>query len=1471
MTDPTEHAQQVTLESELLRDGVDSVVVEALSKWQRDKETSIAFDRWLTQGMSGAKVASVVLSGPEFSGRLIMKVCPPGSRTAGEPSRHRKALEEGPKLFAETHLVGQPIEPVHVPGGAKVMFQEVAGGSLQAMRLLSAWHGRQLPELAGAVASSVLEDWNPRPSDMPRKLVADYLRSHLGTLTAKGGLGATLAGQLTYNPDDGSTPLWITLPVGEVVPNVVAWLEKPEWPGLNPDHVMSIVGRAHGDLHGDNILLPVGSKPPEEAYRLIDLSAYEVDAPLSRDLAHLTLSLIIRDLVGLTEVQRVALAAFLVDPELDSGIALQVAGLCNLANDIAQAGEKYAEGLAMADDWRDLYTLSLIANALLFATREQTVAPRERAWCYELACTALGRLFAQRGLQPPTDQAPDYGFAANSVGDWDISEAVEQLSAACERWSARRTVIAVVDSSSLSTAACKKFTRLGWSVVVELNPATDTDGGWLHASAESNGIPRLRLPGQDLLFGDHSTTWIAAAGLSNVNPVSPCEGLRQWRSAYLPFVRKSLDVLSRYSTRPVTVVCLGEGSSAERAVIEECLDVFEERVKIVMVSATGPGAIVEYDPQLIHANPSDLLAALPDQPVSPIRGRTPRIPAKDGPTDIPKDLLARFEDTTTLLHSEVGAESEGGEFEVGAFYRGRPISWFELDSHLDLPRAVTGDFVQQVRAALEQRDTLRVMLAHSPGAGGTTIARRVAWTLKDDFPTIVARAVQDDVILADLVSDLAKITGKPVLLALELVAEATLDRLYDMLRASGVPTVLLITARRTTLGRTHDAVPQGRGEVVRTVQPQLGLRVGPMRRGTDRREMAQHFANLAPDRADALFALAGEDSHLSVPFFYALTAFVEDFEGLSGYVEQFVTGINSTDREVLVLLALAHRFSGVPVPEELFAGLLGVPSSHQIELRRHVDERLLGLLVEESQGMWRLSHSLVAEEVLRQLLVPPAVSRSRGEWTAALPQWCLRLITHAGEVFRNRLPRDLKILLDRLFTIRDAREPVELHNNTSAYTELLQQLSAPGRKEVLHALVKTFPEESHYWGHYGRLLSYDSRDFVSALKAVDQAISIAPSDPLLHHMRGVVFRNETRSFIEDSRDAKGDPREKERTILKLVESARSSFQQVSKLDDSNEYGHITLAQMCIRVIEFGYSISGAGTYSGFLARPSAGGYRDLLGDAEEALDAALEIRGSDRISRVAAEAEVELLKVYDDYQALLQGWRNLLDRPGIYKPSVRRRLARVYRQRHGSWQKANPRDIKQAVELLNDNLMDNPRDFASLREWLQAARFLPASLDWAADYVTTWARAEPFSREALFYDYVLAGLRVLDGQDSAMPEYRRKLQLCRERTANFGNRRFNYEWLGQGSELGRLVAHDNLREWNRRENAPAPSYLTRLEGRVERIAGPASGVIDFGRGIHAFCVPRRANLVRGIHENRSVTGLLAFRYDGPEAWAVELS
>ena len=144
----------------------------------------------------------------------------------------------------------------------------------------------------------------------------------------------------------------------------------------------------------------------------------------------------------------------------------------------------------------------------------------------------------------------------------------------------------------------------------------------------------------------------------------------------------------------------------------------------------------------------------------------------------------------------------------------------------------------------------------------------------------------------------------------------------------------------------------------------------------------------------------------------------------------------------------------------------------------------------------------------------------------------------------------------------------------------------------------------------------------------------------------MIFRNQIRNLTRERIRLPVTPSEREREILALVEPARLAFRTASELDDASEYGYIALAQMCVMVIEFGYRHSESKTYGGFLARADSGIYRELLAEADESIDAAQEIRGADRPSFAAEEAELGIVKLYDDYQALLQGWRS----PGPRRP-----------------------------------------------------------------------------------------------------------------------------------------------------------------------------------------------------------------------------
>ncbi|WP_405699644.1 hypothetical protein OG209_14435 [Streptomyces sp. NBC_01383] len=1436
----------------------DAAVHIALDNWLAESRAVLHFERWITPGLSGALIATVVLNPPDRPARgLIMKICPPGKVTGKEVRRHSEALEASPS-FAAAHLVTQPIPAISGKGGWAIMFQEVAGGSLRSIRPLSAIQGDDLSRVIATVGRSVLADWNPAPRSEPLHAVALF-RELLGSRIDKGGPLDRLSSQMTYGAgNESSTPIWITSRTGGVVPNALTWSSVDAWQEMLRDSQLMVVrGHAHGDLHGDNILIPQRPRVDPAAYRLIDLSACTADAPLVRDPIHLLLSVLIHEVADLSQLKRQAVSAILVDPSVERSEYLQVSGLAELIKTVRQVGDGFASELGLRDQWQDQTQIALAANALLFALRLTDASMQQ--WCFDLACEALSRLCQTWGLEAPSSAPSASLNGALENINLDTARAYERLSEVCEHWSATRVTILVVDSSRLSQDARAKISANRWRVVVDLNSSTDADGGWAAGSTVQRDR-RLVTDGQDPLFGRSSTVWLAAAGLSDTDPIDPVADLRRWRFRHRRFVAQSMELLAQGTSHPATVVCLGEPRGAERAVVEACVDAFGERASVVVASATDSGYLSEYEATYIPSNPNDLLSAVPE-PTSPIDdSRKATIPGQSGTVVLSEEMIRRYSDWMDLLHSEVGVAGDR-DIEPDAFYKGRPITWFELDLGLDVDRKETAMLIDEVlRPSLRQRNTLRVTLTHAPGAGGTTMARRVAWDLRSEFPTVYVRGPVDETILVQAVGELAQLCDTSVLVVAELVPEPTMRSAFEALRASSVPAVLLITTRR---GSSYGKVSSANGQ--QADRRNKSQYIGALESREERHEMARRFTDLAPDRSVELFELAARAGDNNVPFFYGLTAFGVEFKGLYSYVEQFVNHLSEGEREIAIVISLSHFYCGMPVPAELFAEALNVPPSGVVRLDREIAPAFSALLVEEPKGLWRTSHSLVAEEILRQLLSPAGSTVGREDWKAGLPGCSLQLIELAADAFGRRLPDDIKIIIDRLFTTRGIRESLDVDNSTGgAYTELMRSISSPGRIQILRELVSTFPDEPHYWAHLGRLLSYDAGDFVEALDAMDRAVALSPNDSLLHHMRGMVFRNQMRLRI---RDRDGNSVEREKEILELCQSAGDAFRTVSDLDDITEYGHIALAQTNIAVIQFGRELAKCDKYSRFLSRPAAGRYRELLAEVEGSLEAAKEIRGSDRASYSAERAENQLRELYDDYPGLLQGWRNLLARADLAKPPIRRRLARAYRNRAGSWRQAPFKDVKQAVDLLQENLRDNPRDSGSLLEWLWAARFTDASLDQAADLVAGWALSEG-TREALFYDYVISFLLAMSGQGAAVADYQRKVERSRERAAWFGNRRFPYEWLGGGAGIAGLVHHSDLSGWDRRSGSSEPSILRRVPGRVKSISKSTAGSLTVVNGLEVFMVPSAAGLLRGSDENEPVTALIAFRYDGPIAFNV---
>jgi tetratricopeptide (TPR) repeat protein len=1426
-----------------LEAALDNDLAAALLAWQRETRTHAVFQRPLDGGYTRARVFSVVVD--EVGGsvrKCVLKAVPAGERGGTEGNTHAAALASGPSGFAAAHLVEQPYPQRVTEAGGVIMFQAVAGGDMSMFRpLATLWQNGDLPAVARRIARSLLEDWDPDPS-VEAMTAQDCVLAQLGRRAQPGGAlrrWATTIG-------DGAASRWVRfVRGGPVLPNPLVWLAD------EADQTMLVhVGRAHGDLHLDNILIPLVPKVDADRYQLIDLSDFSERAPLCRDVPHLLMATIGKHLVEIPTGRRRALAARIVDAA--SGVPLGPGTLADqgyerLAEELLGAGDAWADRQDMLDDWRTEQVLGVVAAALIQACIS-VHQPQVRWWFFEVAAVGLAKCLGDvpaLGQEEPVLIGPAGGIGAN------VATIAERLDNVLAGFGKRKATVLLVGENGLENPAA--ISRQPWDLIVEFDPATNATGGYSRRPRDRDH--RLVSFEQEPSFSAQATVWLAAAGIDGGR--SCPDDLRAWRRDCMPGIKAAVETFATFSARSVVICTAGTLGGKARATLDALLDACTARAELVAIAADGAAELADYMPEVLSADPSAVFLALPDRTAPDQTSHAFTIPARRGEEFVPVRLadadLAWISKSGHVLHSELGRTSDR-EAAVGeGFYRGETISWLELDLKADVPREITRALLETVDRDLFNRDIRRISLLHYPGAGGTTVARRVAWDLHDRYPVLMVEQAHDALALVDRLRRIQAVTDNATLVVFESTLRAVIDLAYSEIRANSLACVFVIVERRAD-------EPADAGE--------RSFYLGPLRT-SERDAFVKTFGEQFPERHPSLTRLANSLDRAIVPFLFGLTTYEKDYTGLANYVERSLALVSERERDGLKLIALVHHYTGLTLPSALLAGVLDVPDGEDVELRRWIGSELMTMLIEGQPEFWRTMHDLIARESLTQLLTPRGAGAPGGpeDWKVALSTLAGELIRQAAREYGGLIPAEVRSILDQLFIVRDNK--AVFSGERQLFSELLTDVpSAEGRIEVMRTLAESFPEEPHFWAHLARLLGL-AKDHPAALEAIDRALNIERDDDVLYHMKGMILRYKLRSVTENRERL--DTRQLRERVFEDVREAREQFERSIELNDESEYGHVALVQLCIQAIEFGRSQSEAATYSTFLAAPSSAYYRELLALAEENLQQVREVSGGDRPSRFAAVAEADVRAFYDDYGALLQGWRNLLDRHDLIKAPIRRQLVRVYERRAGSWRAAHADDRARAMELLEENLRDDPSDTRSLAEWLRLGRYRNVSLDRAAELIQ-YSAHHPMTtpRNIIFYDYVVAALLALTGRDTAAIEYARKVERSRERAANFPNRRFVYEWYASGSGLAHLAHYTDLDGWDRNADSADPASLVRLEGRVQRIRRPQSGQIDFGPGLRAFFPPGRSGMVADRHTNARVSFLLGFSYDGPQAWSVRL-
>lgn len=997
-----------------------------------------------------------------------------------------------------------------------------------------------------------------------------------------------------------------------------------------------------------------------------------------------------------------------------------------------------------------------------------------------------------------------------------------------------------------------------WSVVFDFDTRSDADGllAAARSTAERHRALHMRTKGDPHTSRSPNLTmtWFFIRGLEGRVDSIPTGGTREWRRAYRQVLNDECSRLAGELTPTALHVTVlwrdGEFdeylAEALRSLDESFHDSFQP-VFVTEAPAACERLAEEFSAPVIEIPLHHFARGV--QQVADAKqpgglGAT-ALPTTSG---VPVELELR---TANWIAEEIelvpmGAPTSEEGDAVGTFLRGGTVSWADLDNNIDARRDEQDRLTKAIRRDLEGGRTTRFNLFHRPGAGGTTVGRRVAWELHDEFPCGLLRRTTP-LETAERVARVYELTECPLLLIADGtdIAERELDDLYEYIKARRAPVVLLQVKRRQGNLQQH-------GDRTFNLNAQLS-----------NREVGRFVSVLSrdvPTRTRAIEQLgSSRDSSLHRPVYFALTAYERDFRALTHFVSSRVDALTEEQKRALVYAAISLRYGQGGLSASALRAVFGLPPGSAADVPPLFPPATDELLVETAPGEWRIGHSLVADELLQQLLTSGGDRRT---WRNHLADWGIQFI----EFCRGELPVPSDELLDlvrRVFVYRYDLDVLGREQSVQRrFSHFIEDIPvSEGKVRVLDALVEAYPEEHHFWAHVARFHAMDRKDFSRALEAADHAVALSNNDSVVYHMRGMVRRYQL-SELRQSDAPTSD-------LVAVAQQASDDFDESRTLNPENEHGYIAEAQMLVELLE--YVSRAYGDLFDFLSRRDVSPYlRESLDRVEGLLAHVRREREGVGASQYETRASARVHGLYGEYSNAIQRLDSLLTRRDVYQPPVRRQLAWAYLSRSsGSWSDVPLRNIDRVVDLLAENLKEEPQNDQNIRLWMQASRFqrTPPPIESAFEQVQYW-RAGASSVDATYYAYVLNALLAMSGSSYALQRYEELLEECREFTRLRRNRDRSYEWLGQGSGIAQLVHQSRLGDWDHDRGFWSNTEpLARVRGRVARVNGPQAGSIELAGGLQAFFVPARSGLSRGS-ENTPVLAFIGFSYDGPRAWDV---
>lgn len=813
--------------------------------------------------------------------------------------------------------------------------------------------------------------------------------------------------------------------------------------------------------------------------------------------------------------------------------------------------------------------------------------------------------------------------------------------------------------------------------------------------------------------------------------------------------------------------------------------------------------------------------------------------------------FAQLEEYFEVLHKGLPLVDEPEENRRKFLSGDGKITWFGLKYGFDVLRENFNRKSIKLVEKIIDSGRGKIMLLHEAGFGGSTLARRIAWEIHNDHPTLVLKKYKGDIVKSSIIK-LHEKTRKTIFVVMEVPQAITLDEVDSLYKSIPLarPVVFLVVKRGKPTGNGYELVVSDWGndtyDLVRAYKPYL-----------------KEFENEKIQNrkgAELDLIINSQDTKQKTPFYVGLVTFEEKFFALKDYIKNFVQEVREKEEQkrTLTYLSICEDYLGQGLPASYFKTLFKVTHLDVVSLDNFLDQTIVDSLltsyVEGNHRFWKIRHYFFAKELKEQIL--SGSSNNPEIWRQNLASTCVHFIEDS--ITDSNTSDYVQEILNKLFIgTRKDRAGED-------FTPIIQNIESIDDKErVFVTLKNTYPENPHYCSHLARFYAYSHKNRDKALQYADEAIRLSEvennPDPLLYHIKGMCLRSIAYDQMGKLRqvkvqNSKIDDEDYLDVIDKLVPQAESYFEQsraiAKEQNRLDEYGFIAHIQLLIRAIDFAVFVSGKSKSEFFSQNLEP--FSDWLDLAETLLEEVKRMTLDDDEGGYIEECSNDILEFYENYDQILQNLRNQLDK-GKNPSRTRRQIVRTYFRKKEDYFRDN-KTVNNILNLMEQNIENEPDNEKNFYLWFQAARHSQVSLDDALNKLAKW-KANSNTVDSVFYFYILKVFRALQGYSDATLDAFNLIKECKSK----GKSNVTiFEWCGKGSVLSKFVGKNQITLENKEDK------LELIDGYFTDYQHDGSGTITIAERLPVFFSPTQAKLT--VNDlNQPVEFFLGFSYDGLRA------